>query len=105
MDSNGLLWAHLVFCLELEQSLFLKLRLLCTPMDSTELLEPIPASDLSLTPMNSYGLLWTPLIFCLELEQSLFLKLRLLWTPMDSTEILQPIAATDLSLSLLVLEL
>ena len=65
LDSYELLWTPLVFSLELDQLLFLKLRLLWTPMDSAELLQPLPASDLSLS--------------------LLILELWLLWTPMDSS--------------------
>ena len=77
MNSSGLLWTPLVFCLELQQSLFLKLRLLWTPMVSTELLQPIPASDLSLS--------------------LLILELWLLWTPMDSSGLLSRAGTLTLS--------
>ena len=65
LDSYELLWTPLVFSLELDQLLFLKLRLLWTPMNSAELLQPLLAYDLSLS--------------------LLILELWLLWTPMDSS--------------------
>ena len=73
MNSYGLLW----FCLELKHLLFPKLRLLWTLMDSTELLQPILASDLSLS--------------------LLFLELWLIWTPMDSSGLLSRAGTLTLS--------
>jgi hypothetical protein len=89
-DSYELLWTPLVFSLNLDQLLFLKLRLLCTPMDSAELLQPFPASDLSLSLLIlEHWLLWTPMdssgLFFRA--GSGFLKLRLLWTQMDSADV------------------
>ena len=73
--------------------------------DSYELIQHLPASDLSLcllilktlTQMNSCGLQ--------RLGQWLFLKLLLIWTPMDSVKLLQHHPASELGLCLLILEL
>ena len=91
-----LLWTPLVFSFKLDQLGCLKLRLIWTSMDSAAHLQPLPASEMSLSLLIlELWLLWTPMDSSGLFFRAGSVRLSKTQTPMDSDGLSWTLAATS----------